>query len=154
MLQCQEGGLGFALLSLVQDPLLNICARLTQNIQTHIALESELDKLAKGWRLEHARDPVDGHMSRLEDLSALIDTLTMQQARGACTAIDCADLNSVETLLDARRGFMDNQASLRMDLYEHRQGLEEEEQQAKARRHDFGARMQGFARFVHEKSQS
>ena len=152
MLQCQEDNSGFALLSLVRDPLDRIALDFSGNIVALTGIESKLDEFKHDWRLQHPDWINDGYVSSLQQLRMEIGDRVMQQSLQTSSVANESDMDTIEVLLEARRRLLDDQASLRMDLLDYKQVNDEEERQVAARRHDFGARMQGFARLVDERA--
>lgn len=151
MAQYEEGQIEFAILSLVQDPLVNLVQALAENIKSLSALSARLDVVKPDWQ-DFMSSSRDGQTITYDDVLAGVDlnySLTLQDLNRAKLPDKVVDLclsNVAQDIMAHRQELITAQAALRMSIKEELQLNVSDEERAAARSCDYGAMMQSFVR--------
>lgn len=154
MAQYEENQIEFAILSLVKDPIIDLLAALAENVQSIIATQSRLDVIGPDWRSLIADEYDKNDPCLTERALAGPDPgllLTHEQILSAITdkALAARLLTCELTeALEIRKDLIATQRGLKMALQDEIQSKGLEDDKARRRTHDLGAKMQKFARKV------
>ena len=151
MAQYEEGHIEFAILSLVQDPLLEMIPALAENVKSINALSDRLDFIKPGWKDfvdSLGNDEIMGTNDLIcsPNLAYGLTQEMLDKTTPSQTMIDLCDSNVVSEILEQREQLSTKQASLRMSIRDEIQSNQSDEERAAARTCDYGARMQNFVR--------
>lgn len=159
MAQYGEGQIEFAILSLVQDPLLKMIPALAGNVKAVNALSARLDIVKPGWR-DFIDSSINGENAGTNNLISspnLAYGLTqdmLDQAELPQAVNDLCHGNVASDILGHREKLVTMQADLRISIREEIQSNQSDEERAAARTCDYGARMQKFVRKMRAKQHS
>jgi len=153
MAQYEEGQIEFAILSLVQDPLLRLIPTLAENAKSVAALSARLDSLEPDWQ-DFTTSPANGETTGLPDApnpcygltQGILDHATLPQE-----AVKLCGSDVVQGIVEHRQRLITAQAELRMSISEELESDQTDEEKANARSRDYGARMQNVVRQVRAK---
>ena len=156
MAQYEEGQIEFAILSLVQDPLLNLVPALAENVKSIMALSARLDFVKSDWQ-DFMTSSRNGHVVTSEDVLSGVDmnySLTQEDLSRVKLPERVVDLclsDVAQDIMAHRQQLITAQAALRMSIKEELQLNVSDEERAAARSCDYGAMMQSFVRMVKAK---
>ena len=151
MAQYEEGQIEFAILSLVQDPLITLVQALAENVKSLSALSARLDVVKPDWQ-DFISSSKDGDAITYDDVLSGVDlnySLTLQDLNHAKLPDKVVDLclsNVAQDIVAHRQQLITAQAALRMSIKEELQLNVSDEERAAARSCDYGAMMQSFVR--------
>ena len=158
MAQYEEGQIEFAILSLVQDPLINLVPDLAENVKSLSALSARLDLVKPDWQ-DFVTSSRDGHAITYEDVLGGVDldySLTpedLNRAKLPDKVVDLCLSDVAQDIMAHRQHLITAQAALRMSIKEELQLNVSDEERAAARSCDYGAMMQSFVRKLKAKKQ-
>ena len=156
MAQYEEGQIEFAILSLVQDPLLTLVRALAENVKSLTALSARLDSVKPDWQ-DFMTSPRNGHAITSEDVLSDVDlnyNLTQEDLNRVKLPEKVVDLclsDVAQDIMAHRQQLITAQAALRISIKEELQSNVSDEERAAARSCDYGAMMQSFVRKVKAK---
>ncbi len=157
MAQYEESQIEFAILSLVKDPVIDLLSVLAENVRGIIATQSRLDEIKPDWRSFTTDATNERDQRTMENVLTGPDTgllLTDEQIFLASTEKDVAiRLQTCQPTeaLTIRKELIETQQGLKLALQDEIQSRHMEDEKAGTRTHDFGAKMQRFARKVRAK---
>ena len=154
MAQYEESQIEFAVLSIVRDPVLDLLSALAENINGLIAAHSRLDTIQPDWKSltiaeSHEQDERSLPLYLIgPDAGLGLTERHLLDARVPEQIASRLQNDSPIEVMMMRRELVSTQQGLRMAVQEEMQSRYWEEERARARTHDFGAKMQRFARKV------
>ena len=155
MAQSEECQIEFAILGLVQDPLLDLVPRLAENAKSVDLLSARLDAVRSDWR-DFDLSTVNGDSTNVlvsPDLNYGVTEEEFRRAKPSEELTRFSESATVEDIITKRQQFVSDQASLRLSIKEEQQSNLSDEDRAAARKVDYGARLQNFVRKVKAKRQ-
>lgn len=153
MAQYEEGQIEFAILSLVQDPLIKLIPALAENLKNVAALSARLDAIKPDWQ-ESTTSMANGGSDGKLDAPDPAHGLTQKELDSAVSSQEVVNLCEMDVLPDIvehREELITAQAELRVSIREELQSDQTDEERAAARSRDYGARLQNFVRTVRTK---
>lgn len=136
MQQESDGTLNFTLLSLCRSPLLSIPVRLALNIKSLRAIESRLDKGSSDWRI-FVQEEESGVLHEADTGFAVThDMIKHAEATEDASSTKSGD-TGIAMLMETRTELVSVQASLRRSYLEELAAVNEDNERAAARRHDY-----------------
>ena len=153
MAQYEEFQIEFAILGLVQDPLLELTTALATNVKSIACLSARLDEIKPDWK-DFDLASINGKNTGVVLVSNRLYGLTQEILDHAKIPLEIEMLSAsdnAEDLITQRQKLMSAQTTLRMSIVEEQQLNQADELKAAARRYDYGARMQDFVRKVEAK---
>jgi len=153
MRQYEGDQIWFNLLALCKSPLLTKPAELAINVQNLRALESRLDKLRPDWQqflivegldsdsVLRGPDPTFRLTEALLDSTQLCESLTDKLHDQTST---------VEVLFPMREELTDSQKKLRAEIVDEIAAVEQDDERALSRRHDYTPMLHTWIRFLAE----
>ena len=145
--------IGFAILSLVRNPLLDLISTLAVSAKSILELSTRLDVIEPGWRdfmlLSADSDVYDMHgVLTASDLSYGLTQEHLDQAELPETTLQYLRSHSTSDIVAHRLELISAQAGLRVSIRDEQQSNQSDEERAMARTCDYGARVQNLVRKV------
>ena len=157
MAEYEEGQIDFAILSLVNDPLIRLCEELASNVKSLQSLSAHLDKEEPEWQaisdsLTGGEDAATAGTLFGADTDYLVTAEAIANASiSTDTQQKLAD-STVKALLQHRQSLISAQKMLRLSIKEEQGSNRSDEEKAAERRHDYGPAVQAWLRFHAQKS--
>lgn len=152
MLQYEGDQIRFNLLALCKSPLLTKPVELALNIKSLHALESRLDELRPDWEQFVIERSDSDSVLRGPDVTfrtnqALLDSVKLPHS---FTDKLHDQTSTIEVLLSEREGLIDHQKKMRADLVDEIAAVEQDNERALSRRHDYTPMLHTWIRFLAE----
>ena len=149
-----EDQIEIAILSLVKDPLLSLIPNLVAMDDALHANAARLDQLSSDWRVDStsAMTALEGSMNHLVASARL--RCNLKDLASETSYMHLAGEGDLSQLLQCRQRILQERETLKLDVKEELQLMEEDEAKAASRRRDHGTKMQAFARLVEIKKGS
>lgn len=143
MAEYEDGEIEFAILGLVQDPLVLLVHDLACNVKGIQVLESRLDDIKPDWRSLHVPTTAEEaicaeHMLVGPYLHYRLDQATISDVPLRREIQSKTNTDSAMELLDLRRVLASEQRHLRASILDEQESDRKDEDKAAARRHDYG----------------
>jgi ubiquitin carboxyl-terminal hydrolase L5 len=138
MRQYEGDQIQFSLLALCQSPLITVKNDLSVNICTIAAVEKRLQIVQQDWRQFVVGEEFDKVLTR-PDPSYMITPQGLEAASISSAVLREIEDSSIKTerLLELRRQLSDSQTQLRTSFVEESTAIQEDDERAATRRHDY-----------------
>ena len=139
MAEYEEGQIEFSILSLIRDPLLDLIPMLAENIKSLIVVTSYLEDIASENALGNDQRgcEVEGTLTSSDSAYGLT-ARAIEQAHVSSKVDSALQSQVLSDIIDCRRELVDSQARLRASIRDEYEAKHMEDQQANARRYDYG----------------
>ena len=151
MAEYEDGQIEFAILSLVQDPILSLVSSLAANIRGLRAVSTRLDDVIPDWKSFIPSATADDflmmdNMLDGPDTDYNLKQEAIDQASATVGVQDKLASGAVVELLALRQELVAAQAGLRASIREEQQSVRVDEDKVASRRHDYMAALQVWVR--------
>jgi ubiquitin carboxyl-terminal hydrolase L5 len=152
MLQYEGDQIRFNLLALCKSPLLTKPVELAINIQSLRALESRLDELRPDWQQFVIERSDSDSVLRGPDFTFQTNQTLLDSTKLSKSFTDKLhdQTSTIEALFPMREELMDHQKKIRADLIDEIAAVEQDNERALSRRHDYTPMLYTWIRFLAE----
>ena len=137
MAEYDEGQIEFAILSVVQNPMINLLSNLAANVKTLSIITSHLESVKPGWKSFSTEHPSSTTSSTIWGPDPSFN-LTVEAISEAPEPAGIMNADDADALLSALQTTVTDQASIRRVIKEEQQSNRMDEEKANSRRHDYG----------------